>query len=204
MPRPGPERRLRRPPEVAWQRARVPLPDTCTSPGCGRPVLPISRKMPGDPGRRQTGKHGQEAPARHVPDFVRALDQDATTPPPPRPGLHGPAQLVDREGRTYAAVEAISAKRAQELAQAGAAIVYDPCGCGGYCGLTWFDPQDVNRMVAAGRQTSGAGAAASRSGERRAARFTCSWKTTSSGGTFSDHRPEHRLPIRRRGPCRPT
>ena len=84
-------------------------------------------------------------------DVVRALEQDATTPPPPRPG---PAQLVDREGHTYSAVGAISSRRAQELAEAGAAIVHDPCGCGGYCGLTWFHREDVHRMLAAGPPTT--------------------------------------------------
>src|SRR3954449_2549772 len=126
------------------------------TPNPGVSVLPRSakRRVPslevGTLGRM--GKKHQRAT---FADVVRGLEQEARTPPPPRPGLHGPTQLVDREGRTYAAVEAVSAKRAQELAQAGAAIVYDPCGCRGYCGLTWFDPEDVHRMVAAGPPTIG-------------------------------------------------
>lgn len=44
-----------------------------------------------------------------------------------------------------------SATRAFALASAGGVVAWDPCGCGGYCGITWYDRDDVARLVAAGK-----------------------------------------------------
>ncbi len=44
----------------------------------------------------------------------------------------------------------MSAERAQELADGGAGVVWDACGCGGGCGLDWYAPHQVRQMVAAG------------------------------------------------------
>jgi hypothetical protein len=70
--------------------------------------------------------------------------------PPPKEGLYA-EMVVDHQGRVYTRVEdKISADRALELASAGATVVWDSCGCGGGCGLDWFDANDVAAMVAAG------------------------------------------------------
>jgi hypothetical protein len=29
--------------------------------------------------------------------------------------------------------------------------VWDPCACGGYCGFTWYTPNDIADMVASGQ-----------------------------------------------------
>ncbi|MFP5348117.1 MAG: hypothetical protein ACLGIA_13960 [Actinomycetes bacterium] len=89
-------------------------------------------------------------------ELVKALDrQEVSSTKPRRPGLYGRDQLVDREGHTYTRVAAVSAEQAQELAKAGARVVYDPCGCGGYCGMTWFDRESVQRLAAAGPPVMG-------------------------------------------------
>lgn len=67
------------------------------------------------------------------------------------PGLQGDDEFIDQEGRKYALVQGeVSEDRAYEAAKAGATVVWDPCGCGGACGLDWYSREDVARMVAWG------------------------------------------------------
>jgi len=59
--------------------------------------------------------------------------------------------IVDPDGRRYLRVaREVSSSRAQELAANGAMVAWDRCGCGGFCGLTWYDRDAVARMVASG------------------------------------------------------
>ena len=69
-----------------------------------------------------------------------------------QPGFQADGSVVAPDGRTYrSSARDISAADAFTAAAAGARVAWDPCGCGGYCGLTWFDEADVARMVTAGR-----------------------------------------------------
>lgn len=89
--------------------------------------------------------------------FAEIVEQVKNSPQPPAPvydapGLHPDGTLVDADGRTYRQVsEEVSSARAFDLAARGAAVAWDSCGCGGYCGFTWYDREAVARMVAAGR-----------------------------------------------------
>lgn len=77
----------------------------------------------------------------------------ASTRPKLKPGLHDDC-FVDQTGVEYAICEEeITADRAHDLAAAGAIVVWDPCGCGGFCGFTWFAPDDVAVMVRSGPPT---------------------------------------------------
>lgn len=89
-----------------------------------------------------------------VAEVVQAVRDAPRAPPPepPRGQLSGRDQLVDLQGRRHERVCAsIGPAAALERAAAGAQVVWDPCGCGGYCGLRWFHAGEVARMVAAGR-----------------------------------------------------
>lgn len=59
--------------------------------------------------------------------------------------------MVDQQGRVYARInDHISGSRALELARTGAVVVWDSCGCGGGCGMDWFDEQEVAAMASSG------------------------------------------------------
>lgn len=71
------------------------------------------------------------------------------------PGLYpderGEVELVDSDGRSYRLTSAeVTALEALQLARSGAGIVWDPCGCGGGCGMTWLSKEEVNAAEAAG------------------------------------------------------
>jgi hypothetical protein len=92
-------------------------------------------------------------PRQTFADIVRevAAPKPAPLPEPRGPGFTPEGWLVDQAGRQYVRVAAdISAARALLIAREGAVIVWDSCGCGGYCPLTWFAGDDVSRLVAAG------------------------------------------------------
>ena len=58
------------------------------------------------------------------------------------PGAHGDSLFVDQDGRPYRLADpSIDASSAQRAAAAGALVVWDPCGCGGYCGYEWLDAE---------------------------------------------------------------
>jgi hypothetical protein len=60
--------------------------------------------------------------------------------------------IHDPSGRIWQRLdEQITAGRAFDLASKGALVAWDSCGCGGYCGLTWLDADDVVRLVKSGR-----------------------------------------------------
>ncbi|MBO9555898.1 hypothetical protein [Cellulomonas sp.] len=89
---------------------------------------------------------------RSFADIVREVEST------PRQPLEAPAAgtlvdgvLTDPDGREYRRVEdTLTANRALALAAAGAVVVWDSCGCGGYCGFEWFSAQDVKAMAASG------------------------------------------------------
>jgi hypothetical protein len=70
----------------------------------------------------------------------------------PRPGGRLPdGRLSDGTGRIYDRVEdAVGAERATGLLAAGAAVVWDDCGCGGYCGLDWVEGERLDRLRRSG------------------------------------------------------
>lgn len=90
------------------------------------------------------------------------VEPAAPTPVPPTAGpgcgsgrrssfhgdhLHGP------DGRSYRrSDDQITPARAQDLLRAGALMVVDDCGCGGYCGLDW--PDAAERATLARRPPS--------------------------------------------------
>lgn len=62
-----------------------------------------------------------------------------------------PTGVVDPEGtRWHPGTSSISEGQAHALVERGARVAWDPCGCGGYCGFTWFGPEDAAQLVAAG------------------------------------------------------
>ena len=72
----------------------------------------------------------------------------------PAPLSRDHSGAVDTSGtRWQKHVPEISPAQALKLAQEGASIAWDRCGCGGYCGFDWFGPEDVAHMIAAGQPT---------------------------------------------------
>jgi len=95
-------------------------------------------------------------PARQsFADIVREVESTPQAPPAsPGAGMYANGVLTDPDGRQYTCVEAtITAGRAHALAAAGAVVVWDSCGCGGYCGFDWYSADDVKAMVASGPPT---------------------------------------------------
>ncbi|MCC2317917.1 hypothetical protein [Cellulomonas chengniuliangii] len=94
---------------------------------------------------------------RRKPSFSEIVDAVRATPAAPasdsgQPGIYADGKVVAPGGRAYTKIASdISSAAAFEAAAEGAQVVWDPCGCGGYCGLTWFGEADVARMVASGR-----------------------------------------------------
>ncbi len=89
-------------------------------------------------------------------DIVREVKDAPVTRPQARPsaGFQPDGSFVDQAGRTYAQTDdSISEDRALLLATAGAAVVWDSCGCGGGCPLDWYTAEEVTRMVASGPPT---------------------------------------------------
>ena len=75
-----------------------------------------------------------------VRDVQAATAPDAAVPR--QPGAHGDSLFVDQDGRPYHLADpSVDASSAQRAAAAGALVVWDPCGCGGYCGYEWLDAE---------------------------------------------------------------
>jgi len=74
--------------------------------------------------------------------------EQPVVPEPDRDGVRDPDGV-----RWTMSRQSISAGKAQHLAEAGAAVAWDPCGCGGYCGFDWFTGDQTAQMVAAGTPT---------------------------------------------------
>ena len=75
----------------------------------------------------------------------------STEPKPHGPGFTLDAAFVDRSGARYTQVAPdLAPARALAIALDGATVVWDSCGCGGYCPLTWFSADDVAALVASG------------------------------------------------------
>ena len=96
---------------------------------------------------------------RRQPSFSEIVDAVKSSPQgvppvPTEPGVYPDGIVLAPGGRRYVvAATDISPADAWADAAAGAIAAWDPCGCGGYCGLTWFDEADVAGMAAAGRPT---------------------------------------------------
>ena len=72
-------------------------------------------------------------------------------PKPHGPGFTPDGEFVDQTGARYAQVAPdLDPAQALAIARDGATVVWDSCGCGGYCPLTWFNADDVAAMVASG------------------------------------------------------
>jgi len=66
-------------------------------------------------------------------------------------GLQEDDSFADRSGRSYALVDdRLTAADVTDRASKGALIVWDSCGCGGYCELSWLEPADIVQLVATG------------------------------------------------------
>ncbi|PPK92134.1 hypothetical protein CLV92_117102 [Kineococcus xinjiangensis] len=87
------------------------------------------------------------AARRRPPSFAEVVEAVKAAPADPPPfDLLGPG------GRGFRLVtKGVSAEDAFVVAQGGAILGWDACGCNGDCGYRWFDEADVARMVAAGR-----------------------------------------------------
>lgn len=103
-------------------------------------------------------KHGVRASVRAR---ARALGVPVPSIEPRRPNddetVHGPGFHGDHlhapDGQVYRQrTDRLTAQQAQELLRAGAPMVIDDCGCGGFCGLEW--PDDKERAVLALRPPS--------------------------------------------------
>lgn len=72
-----------------------------------------------------------------------APDGEATC----QPGAHGDGRFVYQKGRTYRLTDpSIDPPTAQRAAAAGAVVVWDPCGGGGYCGYQWLDAEQRSTL----------------------------------------------------------
>jgi hypothetical protein len=95
---------------------------------------------------------GKHPSGKSFAEIVQEVEKLPPVPPPARDraGIYAEV-VVDPRGRVYTEFEdKVTAERALELASAGATVVWDSCGCGGGCGLAWFDADGVAAMVAAG------------------------------------------------------
>ena len=83
-------------------------------------------------------------------DIVESVEVRPTPEAAPVPGLHGNV-LIDAALRRYELVrDDLSAEEAHALAQSGARLVWDSCGCGGYCEVKWFSAEEVRSMASTG------------------------------------------------------
>ena len=93
---------------------------------------------------------------RRQPTFAEVVQAVRTAPAPPaaeppRGQLVGHDRLVDPAGREFVRItHDVSPARALAAVVEGAQVVWDACGCDGYCGLDWLDASQVARLVAAG------------------------------------------------------
>lgn len=96
---------------------------------------------------------------RRQPSFSEIVDAVKSSPQvvPPEPtetGMYPDGTVLAPDVRRYRmAATDIPPDDAWAAAAAGAIAAWDPCGCGGYCGFTWFDEADVVGMAALGRPT---------------------------------------------------
>ncbi len=91
---------------------------------------------------------GKRAPRRTFAEVVREVEETPAAPEPRTGGMTDPAGTYWMPLKRQ-----ISPSHALALAAAGAPVAWDACGCGGYCGFTWFSQQQVARLVTAGAPT---------------------------------------------------
>lgn len=98
---------------------------------------------------RRYGRFMSKKPVH--PPFADVIKEVQEGPSGAEPEYDG---VVDPEGvRWLPSKIRISAGQAHALAESGARVAWDPCGCGGYCGFTWFSAEEVAQLVAAGTPT---------------------------------------------------
>ncbi len=91
---------------------------------------------------------GKRAHRQTFADVVREVEETPTAPEPRTGGITDPNGTYWLPNKRQ-----ISPSQALALASAGASVAWDACGCGGYCGFTWFSPEQVARLVSAGTPT---------------------------------------------------
>lgn len=83
--------------------------------------------------------------------FAEIVQEVENEPPVPVADHSG---VVDPSGRRWhQQLGEITPARALELAEQGAAVAWDFCGCGGYCGFEWFGDEEVAALVQSGKPT---------------------------------------------------
>ncbi|MBC3761276.1 hypothetical protein ACUN7V_20095 [Quadrisphaera oryzae] len=95
---------------------------------------------------------------RREATFAETLDAVRSSPRTPAPEpvrgrIDASGHLVDPDGREHRrTAHDVSPAAALAAAAGGARVVWDPCGCGGSCGTTWFwfDAEEVASLVASG------------------------------------------------------
>ncbi|ROS21803.1 hypothetical protein [Cellulomonas sp. PhB150] len=99
------------------------------------------------------GKQRRQPSFSEIVDAVKSSPQ-VVPPEPTEPGIYPDGTVLAPDRRRYVmATTDISSDYARAAGAGGAIAAWDPCGCGGFCGLTWFDEADVARMAASGRPT---------------------------------------------------
>jgi hypothetical protein len=88
--------------------------------------------------------------------FANIVAEVKATPAVPKDVPIGPSRdgrsWGDLDGHEYTLVDAeLEPDRAVDLLKHGALVVYDSCGCGGWCGsgLDWLDPADRTELMSA-------------------------------------------------------
>ncbi|WP_258723260.1 hypothetical protein [Cellulomonas sp. NS3] len=81
-------------------------------------------------------------------DVVREVLEQPTVSEPESGGVTDPEGTRWRPSKS-----SISEGQAHALLKHGARVAWDPCGCGGYCGFTWFGPEEAARLFASGTPT---------------------------------------------------
>jgi hypothetical protein len=66
----------------------------------------------------------------------------------PAPNTHTGSGLLSPDGRTFDRVQReIAPNDAVMLLRSGALVVWDACGCGGYCGFDWLGAARRNALL---------------------------------------------------------
>ncbi|MFS0702939.1 hypothetical protein AB6N23_00310 [Cellulomonas sp. 179-A 9B4 NHS] len=91
---------------------------------------------------------------RRKPDttsFAEVVREVREQPPVAAPE---PSGVTDPDGNRWRpGTGSITPGQAHALLEQGARAAWDPCGCGGGCGFTWFGPQETTRLIASGTPT---------------------------------------------------
>ena len=95
------------------------------------------------------GGMGKRARPATFAAVVAALPPVVVTEEPVAPGRLTSEVAVDPAGKAYRQVVGdLSGALAQLLVSRGALVVWDSCGCGGYCPVDWLDEAQRTALVA--------------------------------------------------------